>query len=212
MTYHYRGEVWIVKLALGPYDNNCYVLIDPETLQSAIVDAPAEPQKVLDAVRGTQVKYLLITHTHADHLAGFREIVEGTGARVGVHPAEAHRLPQRPDFSLNDNDTLLVGAVPLRVLHTPGHTPGSCCLITGRRLFTGDTLFPGGPGHSSNAEDLQQELKSIAKKLLLLAPETAVYPGHGADTTIRQSQAEYRVFASKSHPPDLHGDILWLTS
>ena len=212
MVYHYRGEVWIKKLLVGNYGNSCYVLIDPETLESVVIDAPAEPDRILAATQGTSVKYVLITHTHADHLGAFREIVDGSGAAVGVHPAEADRLPQKPDFTLNDSDTLQIGTIPLRVLHTPGHTPGSCCFVTGRHLFTGDTLFPGGPGRSASPESLQQELKSITKKLLVLSPETVVYPGHGDDTTIDQARQEYRAFASRAHPAELHGDVLWFSS
>ena len=94
--------------------------------------------------------------------------------------------------------------------HTPGHTPGSISLVVGGAVFTGDTLFPGGPGHSRSNEALQQEIASITSKLHTLPDATVVLPGHGDRTTIGESKAEYEVFASKEHPADLHGDVLWM--
>ena len=212
MTYHYQGDIWLKKLEVGTYGNNCYIVIDPASKQSAIIDAPAEPERILEAVAGTEVRFLLITHTHRDHLGAFDEIVAATNASVGVHAAEADKLPKPPDFSFTDGDALAIGGVSLGVLHVPGHTPGSSSFVTGRHLFTGDTLFPGGPGRSATAEDLQQELRSISTQLLTLPPETAVYPGHGADTTISTAREEYAAFTAKPHADDLHGDVLWLTS
>ena len=105
-----------------------------------------------------------------------------------------------------------LGGSQIQVLHTPGHTPGSICLVAGRAVLTGDTLFPGGPGRSSNPEALAQELESIVTLLHTLPDDTLVLPGHGASTTIGESKAEYAVFASKEHDPDLHGDVLWAQS
>ncbi|HLB28995.1 MAG TPA: MBL fold metallo-hydrolase, partial [Dehalococcoidia bacterium] len=92
---------------------------------------------------------------------------------------------------------------------TPGHTPGSLCFSYGRHLIAGDTLFPGGPGHSDSPQDLRQEIDSIVSKLYVLPDNTIVCPGHGPNTTIGRSRAEYAVFASRPHPPDLCGDVLW---
>ena len=95
------------------------------------------------------------------------------------------------------------------VIHTPGHTPGSCCFLVGRHLISGDTLFPGGPGRTSGPQELQQTIASITGSLYTLPDDTIVLPGHGDDTTIGRSRQEYDVFTSRSHPADLHGDVLW---
>jgi hydroxyacylglutathione hydrolase len=100
----------------------------------------------------------------------------------------------------------------VRVIHTPGHTPGSICLLVGGALLTGDTLFPGGPGRTRDPQALAQLIDSITTRLHVLPPETLVLPGHGDTTTIGVSREEYAVFASKSHQADLAGDVLWLES
>jgi glyoxylase-like metal-dependent hydrolase (beta-lactamase superfamily II) len=100
----------------------------------------------------------------------------------------------------------------LRVLHTPGHTPGSICLLSGGAVLTGDTLFPGGPGYSRTPEALREEIASITRELYVLPDETLVLPGHGTSTTIGASKAEHAVFASKPHDPELCGDVVWTES
>ena len=108
-----------------------------------------------------------------------------------------------------DGDEIAVGQATVLALHTPGHTPGSTCYIAGDILFSGDVLFPGGPGRTQTPADLRQSIGSITERLHPLPDETLVLPGHGADTTVGDSKREYAVFASKDHPPDLCGDVLW---
>jgi len=102
--------------------------------------------------------------------------------------------------------------VKLQVLHTPGHTDGASCFLIGKHLFSGDTLFPGGPGKTRSPEALLQVIDSITRKLLVLPDDTTVYPGHGDDTTIGEARRQYQEFASREHPADLFGDINWLES
>ena len=213
MTLHYDGQdVKIHKVLMGDYGNNGYLVVCPTTNESIIIDTPGEPEKLIALAKGTTVKAILITHTHSDHLVGFDAIRAATGAPVAVHSAEADNLPSPPDRPLSDGDTVSAGTVTLTVLHTPGHTPGAVCYLTGRHLFSGDTLFPGGPGRTRTPENLQQEIGSITTKLLVLPTDTLVYPGHGDNTTIGKAQEEYKAFAGRSHPPDLCGDVLWLSS
>lgn len=212
LRFDYAGEVRIARLEVGRYGNNCYLLVDPEAQESAIVDPSAEAERILAAARGTRVRYILITHRHADHWGALQEVAAGTGGLVGIHPADAEVLPVPPQILVQDEDTLQVGMVPLRVIATPGHTAGSCCFLTGRHLFTGDTIFPGGPGHSDSPEALRQTIQSITRRLYVLPPQTIVYPGHGPGTTVGASREEYAAFASRPHPLDLHGDILWKES
>jgi len=105
-----------------------------------------------------------------------------------------------------------VGKVKIKVIYTPGHTPGSVCFLIQDHLFAGDTLFPGGPGRTDSPEDFQLILKSINEKLFGLPDETQVYPGHGEFTTIGKEKTEYSVFLSRKHEPGLCGDVSWLKS
>lgn len=206
-------ELQVIKVgSLGPFNNNAYVVVDPATNESIIVDAPLEGEKLLEAAQGTRVSRIIMTHGHRDHWGTIDLLKSTTGAPVYCHEADRQPHADKVDGTLADGEEVALGGGRLQVIHTPGHTPGSICLLTGRFLIAGDTLFPGGPGHSDRPEDLQQEIQSILQRLYVLPDETAVYPGHGDDTTIGQSKQEYAVFASREHPPDLSGDVLWLES
>ena len=206
-------EVRIVKVAhMGPVDNNGYILSCRATGDGVIIDAPAEPEKLIAEVGDVKVKAIIITHRHGDHTAGIRDIMDRTGAPVVAHPDDAQALPVAPDLQLKDGDTYRVGKVELLAMHTPGHTPGGLCLFTGKHLFSGDTLFPGGPGRTGSPEAFRQVKASITRKLLPLAVETTVYPGHGLDTTIGQARDDIKIFDSRAHPESLCGDVEWLKS
>ena len=96
------------------------------------------------------------------------------------------------------------------MIHTPGHTPGGICLRIGKHLFSGDTLFPGGPGRTGSPKDFQEILATIEHRLLRLPEETIVYPGHGEDTTIREALKEFFIFSSNPQDPELHGEVRWI--
>ena len=194
---------------LGPFDNNAYLIVDPAGRESMIVDAPPEGERILEAARGTRVSRIIVTHRHGDHWAAIDVLRSATNAPVYCHEADREPHRDKVDGVLADGEEIALGGSRLRVIHTPGHTPGSVCLLTGRVLIAGDTLFPGGPGHSDRPEDLQQELRSIVERLFILPDETGVYPGHGDGTTIGRAKQEYVVFASREHPEDLCGDVLW---
>ena len=214
MTLHYEDkEIRILKIAhMGPVDNNSYILSCQETGEAVIIDAPAEPEKLLREVGDVKVKAIIITHRHGDHTAGLVEMKNRTGAPVVAHPDDAPALPMPPDLQLKDGDTYQVGNIQLVAMHTPGHTPGALCLRTGRHLFSGDTLFPGGPGRTGSPEAFRQVKDSITSKLLPLPDEIAVYPGHGIDTTIGEAREQIVIFDSKPHPDNLCGDVEWLKS
>ena len=176
----------VTKLAgLGPYNNNVYIITDPQTKESVVIDASHDAGVIANATAGTTVKAILLTHGDHDHI----DALEGLKARlkvpVGIHAADAARLSTPPDFLLEDGQDYPLGAGSLRVLHTPGHTPGCICLLFGDTLIAGDTLFPGGPGATRGDKDRFAEIiESIRTKLYVLPDETQVRPGHGADTTI----------------------------
>ena len=213
MAPHYRDEGIIIhKLKCGPYDNNAYLLVCPHTNDSIIIDTPAQPSKLVEAARATRVKAIVITHNHFDHIQGFTEVTSAIRAPVGIGEPDAGALPKAPDFFLADGEEVKAGTVSLKCISTGGHTPGSICLVAGKHLFTGDTLFPGGPGKTRTPENLKQIIQSITSKLFVLGDDLRFYPGHGEDGDLRTAKEEYGNFASKEHPPDLCGDVLWLTS
>lgn len=199
---------------VGPEGNNVYVVSDPRSGEAAFIDAPAEPEVAIAAAGDLRPSKILITHTHSDHTAGLTELKAAFGAKVYCHPLEPYLAHELVDVALVHEGTVEIGGTSWRVIHTPGHTPGSTCLfhhdVAATVLFSGDTLFPGGPGWSATPLHLRREIESIKDRLLTLPPETAVFPGHGPGTTIRTARAEYRYFASRPHPDDLHGDVLWI--
>ncbi len=205
--------VRIVQLDVGSgMVSNAYMVVCRETGESVIVDTPGDAARILDQAAGTQVKYILITHNHFDHLGGLVGVKAALGVPVAAHPLDGGGLPVTPDMELNDGDTIRFGKVKLKVLHTPGHTPGCICLVTGEYLVSGDTLFPGGPGRTGSPEALKQIIESITDKLLGLPDETQVFSGHGEPTILKKEKEEIAVFKSRSHDPGLCGDVLWLSS
>jgi hydroxyacylglutathione hydrolase len=202
----------IDKLTLGPFGTNSYVIICPLTGESVAVDAPAEAAEILKRLEGTHPRFILITHAHMDHLGVLSELKSKLEIPVAVHPLEGKNLPIRPEILLADGDTVSFGGIKLKVLHTPGHTPGSICLLTGKYLISGDTLFPGGPGKTRSPGDLKQIIESIKGKIFPLPDDTHVFPGHGDSTILRKEKEEFALFSSRSHDPDLCGDVLWLSS
>jgi glyoxylase-like metal-dependent hydrolase (beta-lactamase superfamily II) len=209
MPLHYDAEVKITKINMGPYNNNGYIVICPDTNEGIIIDTPAEPEKLLGAIGDVQIKSILITHKHQDHLLGFDEITGAVQVPVGIGTDDADGLPSPPQIDLKDGMVIKFGNQEMTVLDTPGHTEGATCFLIGKHLFSGDTLFPGGPGKTRSPEAFQQVVDSITKKLLVLPDDTAVYPGHGDDTTIGKAREEYQGFASKPHSPDLFGEVAW---
>ena len=213
MALAYDGAIKVYKVAgMGPYNNNGYVLADPASRECYLVDAPAEVGKLIEEAKAFQVKGVLITHAHPDHIAGYAELKRTTRLPVGVHANDEARLPEPAAFHLAPGELLHIGQTPIRVLHTPGHTPGGVCLFMDGYLISGDTLFPGGPGYTRSADGFQQVVASITEQLHILDERVVVLPGHGANTTIGESMREYSIFAAKPHPVDLHGEIHWLTS
>jgi glyoxylase-like metal-dependent hydrolase (beta-lactamase superfamily II) len=205
-------SVQIEKLTLGPFETNCYIITCHLTGESVLVDAPAEAAEILNRLKGTHPRYILITHNHMDHLGALSELRTKLNVPVSSHPLDTKGLPSPPEIPLHDNDTVSFGKIRLKVLHTPGHTPGSLSFWAGKYLLSGDTIFPGGPGKTRTPADLKQIIQSITSKIFVLPDDTEVYPGHGDSTLLGKEKAEFAVFTSRPHDPNLCGDVLWVSS
>ncbi len=205
------SNIRIIQLdVVGAIVSNAYLLVCQKTGDSVLVDTPGDAETLLEQMKGTHPKYVLITHNHFDHLMAFEEVRSRLQVPVAAHPLDS--LPSPPDILLDDGDTVSFGSIELKVLHTPGHTPGSICFYTDKYLISGDTLFPGGPGKTRSPEALKQIVESITTKILVLPDETRVFSGHGDPTVLKKEKGEIAVFKSRSHDPNLCGDIVWLTS
>ncbi|MEV0386083.1 MBL fold metallo-hydrolase [Nonomuraea sp. NPDC050643] len=181
----------ICKLAVGPYDNNAYLLRCTETGEGLLIDAAADSDRLLALMDEQGVGTVVTTHQHGDHWQALEQIVKVTGAQVIAHPLDASALPVPVDRTVEHGDTITFGAVTLEVIHLRGHTPGSIALLydggpAGHHLFTGDSLFPGGVGNTwKDPERFTQLYTDVAERLFGRLPdETWVYPGHGKDTTL----------------------------
>lgn len=177
--------VEIHQVVVGPVDNNVLVLRCTETGDALLIDAANEHQRLLELCQDLGVRRVLETHGHWDHIQAVPELRDA-GYSVGVTAQDAGMLPSY-DEVIEDDSVIEVGRLRLETIHTPGHTPGSMCfLLEGHPiLFSGDTLFPGGPGATTfEGGDFPTIIDSIDRRLLTLPAETIVLPGHGDRTTI----------------------------
>ncbi len=191
------------RLILGALRTNCYILHDKPSNEAAVVDPADEADKIIEKLEelGCNVKYIILTHAHIDHILALDQIKAHTGAQVVIHSADVSALNNdafnlavyfhakspktKADIAVNDGDSVMLGENELQFLHTPGHNKGSMCILYGDTLLSGDTLFYLSVGrvdhYGGNYESI---IRSIKEKLLLLPDSTQVYPGHGDSTTI----------------------------
>ncbi len=192
-TLHYAdSRAEIHKVVVGPMDNNVFVLRDKATGEAVLLDAANEHDRILELCRALGVRTVLETHGHWDHIQAV-PAVRDAGYDVGVTAADAGMLAdQGYDFVLEDDSVVEVGELRLRTIATPGHTAGSMCfaLEGSPVLFSGDTLFPGGPGNTSlEGGDFAAIIDSLDRRLFSkLDADTLVLPGHGDDTTIGEER------------------------
>lgn len=190
----------LTKLAVGEMHNNAYLLVDGSG-QGLLIDAAAEPERLLELIADTPVEKIVTTHQHPDHWQALAQLKAATGAVTVAHPADAPGIPVATDELVTDGGTIEFGNTVITVTHLVGHTPGSIALCLGAgtdepQLFTGDCLFPGGPGRTTTPETFNSLMTGLEDKIFGRLPdETWIYPGHGADTTLgaeRPNLAEWR--------------------
>ncbi len=183
----------VTKLAVGPMDNNAYLLRDTSTGEGLLIDAANEPDRIIEMVGDTPITWLVTTHQHWDHWQALQDVHAAVGGVVVAQTEDAPELPIAVDDDLSDGDILRFGDAAVSVIHLRGHTPGSVAILydaEGRisgtpHLFTGDSLFPGGPGKTNNPEDFTSLMNDLEQRVFGRLPDaTWVYPGHGADTTL----------------------------
>ena len=183
-------NVTISKLAVGPMDNNTYLLRCTATGAQLLIDAAAEPDRILELVGPDGLSGIVTTHRHQDHWGALAQIVEATGAPVYAHERDAPAIEVPIDHRVQEGDVVLFGSCALSTIHLEGHTPGS--LVVGyddpfghNHLFTGDCLFPGGVGRTWSPEDFDSLYHGVVSKIFdRFDDETWVYPGHGDDTIL----------------------------
>ncbi len=202
----------IERLELGSFGTNAYIVICQKTRDSVLIDAPAEPSTIMDRLKSTNPKYILLTHNHLDHIGALAELRAGLKVPLAAHGLDARNLSSPPEILLSNGDMIPFGNLKFEVLHTPGHTPGSLCFKVGCYLISGDTLFPGGPGKTRSPSDFKQIIKSITERIFVLPDDVQIYPGHGDFTVLKKAKDEFAAFSSRPHNPDLCGDVLWLSS
>jgi glyoxylase-like metal-dependent hydrolase (beta-lactamase superfamily II) len=182
----------IAKLAVGPMDNNAYLLRCTQTDEGLLVDAANEAGRLRELVRfeGPAVSAVLTTHAHPDHWQALAELVTDAEAATYAGEADADGLPVAVDEVLTHGDTITVGDVTLEIIGLRGHTPGSIAVLYrdpegSPHLFTGDSLFPGGVGRTTSPEDFASLVDDVEQRLFATLPDdTWFYPGHGGDSTL----------------------------
>jgi hydroxyacylglutathione hydrolase len=191
------------RLVVGSLSANCFIVGKKSVGEGMVVDPGGNSDSIWQAITetGLDIKMIVLTHGHSDHIAALRDIQDKTGAAVVIHIEDAdfleghgsvssqfgisYRTPYPPERLLRDGDEINVGDMRFEVIHTPGHTPGSICLLTDFGVFTGDTIFRRGIGTTlMPGSSRPQLLNSIQKRLMTLPDDTVIYPGHGRETTI----------------------------
>ena len=183
----------ISKVSVGEMDNNAYLLVCAASNEALLIDAAAEPERLTDLIGATDtrpdLRHLVTTHRHQDHWQALGAVAGMYEPRLIAHPLDAPELPMPMDELVEQGGRIRFGEIELEVIHLRGHTPGSIALLyrgaDRPHLFTGDSLFPGGPGKTWSAEDFESLVGDLESRVFGELPDdTWVYPGHGDDTTL----------------------------
>ncbi|MET9481242.1 MBL fold metallo-hydrolase [Streptomyces sp. NPDC006638] len=187
---HELPDLVISKVEVGTMGNNSYLLRCRATGEQLLIDAAADAATLLTLIGDDSIASVATTHRHQDHWQALAEVVAATGARTYAGRYDAEAIPVPTDVLVEDGDTIRVGAVGLTAVHLVGHTPGSIALVYDDphghpHVFTGDCLFPGGPGRTGNPTDFGTLMDGLESKIFAALPDEAwIYPGHGDDSTL----------------------------
>ena len=214
---NYKIEYFVT----GFLSNNSYLISSKKSDHATIIDAPENPRDLLSKIHRNKIDKslnqekikVIITHGHHDHIEGLDLLVDRIGKiYITIGLKDARYITNNENISpIIKDQSIINGDIKVESLITPGHTEGSICLLfepndDSKFLFTGDTLFPGGPGKTSSSLNFQSIYNSIKNKIYSLPEDTKILPGHGKFTDIRQSKREFKNFNFKSH---IFGDVTW---
>lgn len=189
---------------------NGYVVTCEESGTSAIVDPGAEPEAFLEALSGTRVSKIILTHAHPDHIGALAEVKNATKAPVFLHPAEREKFGLDYDVSMHGGDNLRIGECKVWTIHTPGHTPGMISVDIGEnRIIVGDTLFVNGPGRTWSARDFETTMRTMQNIVFRWPDATRFYPGHGESATIGEERPRFEEFVARGWAAGTQGDVSW---
>lgn len=193
----------IKSIPAGIYGANCYILMDEDTKESAVIDPGGDADVLIKAIKDMSAnpKYILLTHGHTDHTGGVLDLKQEFKVPVYLNEADYEMIKSgeyiygdingKVDSFINDGDILKLGAKEIKVIHTPGHTPGGVCFLVDNTVFTGDTLFAGSIGRTDfGGGDFETIIKSIKEKLMMLPGEVVVLSGHGGQSTIGRERIQ----------------------
>jgi hydroxyacylglutathione hydrolase len=211
------SRLQIKQVTLGAWQENCYVLVCPDTRDAVLIDPGDEFEKIQRLVGKLKVSKILLTHTDIDHIGALDAAREAYRVPVYVHPDDLNR-PAHPEAPrtrieqtkpLREGQTIRVGAHSLKVFELPGHTPGHVAFLLDDRAIVGDAIFPGGPGRTGSPEALAQALYHLQRVVFRWPDRTALYPGHGKHTTVGAERESFMRFLAKPRAATAFGDVSW---
>ena len=197
--------------AVGPWPMNSYALVCPETRQSVLIDPGADPEELIAMLAGTQPIAILLTHTHPDHVGALDVMRERLGVPLLAHPGPHFQgMALATDREIADGEIINVGAHALKAYYAPGHIADMICFasVGGNDVVVGDTLFEGGPGHTSSPSDFQTTLRTLRQVVLPWPDDTICHAGHGPSFRLGDKRAAIEAFLARDHG-DFHGDATW---
>lgn len=193
----------IKRIPAGIYAANCYIIMDEHTKEAVVMDPGGDEDDIISAIEAmkAKVKYIVLTHGHADHTGGVLQLKKRYNAPIAISKRDEDLIingafmfgtfgrETKADINLSEGDKIYIGNIEILCLETPGHTPGGMCYVAENSVFTGDTLFTGSIGRTDlPGGDFDTIIKSIKEKLMILDENIIVYPGHGPQSTIRREK------------------------